>query len=70
MARSTIKVTPVPSRYADEKIVHFGSPNGGGLISFRLTNDEKLAIEVYGTDATVTVTHAPDNYDPAQSGVM
>ena len=58
MARShvTVNTNPVAQRYADEKIIEFSSPNGGGLIAFREMGDGTLRVEVYRQDATVTVT--------------
>lgn len=60
MARSKIKVdtSPVADAYAhrpDEKIIEFSSPNGGGLIAFRVTDDGRLRVDVYRADPSVDV---------------
>jgi hypothetical protein len=56
---SKIKVntSPVANTYAspNERIVEFSSPNGGGLIAFRLMDDGTLRVDVYRQDATVEV---------------
>lgn len=53
-----INTDPVADHYAtgNERIIEFSSPNGGGLISFRLTGDG-LTVEIYQTDSTVTVVN-------------
>lgn len=54
--RSLVKVnaSPVAQRYADEKIIEYSSPVGGGLIAF-LVRDERLIIEPYRHDDTVRI---------------
>lgn len=57
--RSPVTVTTDPgaNRYAgpNERIIEFSSPNGGGLILFRVNDDGTLTVEPYRTDGTVTV---------------
>lgn len=53
--RVKINTSPVAQHYADEKIIEISSPNGGGLIAFRLTDDGELIIEPYRLDDTVKV---------------
>lgn len=59
MASRNIKINtnPVSNGYAgtDERIIEFSSPNGGGLISFRLSSAGRLSVDVYRTDETVDV---------------
>lgn len=66
MARSkiTVNTSPVANRhvYPDEKIIEFDSPNGGGLICFRMRDDGTLVIEPYRLDGTVDVELEPDAY--------
>lgn len=52
--RSAVKVntSPVAQRYADERIIEYSSPVGGGLIAF-LVRDGHLVIEPYRHDDTV-----------------
>jgi hypothetical protein len=67
MARSKIKVNTnaVASQYAfaDEKIIEFSSPNGGGLMAFTLQKDGTLLISVYRQDATVHVAEGRPEED-------
>lgn len=42
----------------DERIVEFSSPNGGGLISFRM-QDDKLRVQIYRVDRSVEVLPTP-----------
>ncbi|MDP8971194.1 MAG: hypothetical protein M3N52_12015 [Actinomycetota bacterium] len=52
-----VNVSPVADRYAaaGERIVEFSSTHGGGLISFTLTPEGTLRVEVYQQDDTVEV---------------
>ncbi len=52
-----VNTSPVADNYSgtNEKIIEFSSPNGGGLISFRLMDDGTLRVDVYRQDPTVTV---------------
>jgi hypothetical protein len=54
-----ISLNPVANGYAgaQERIVEFSSPAGGGLISFRLTEDNCLVVDVYHCDETVILLH-------------
>ena len=58
MTKSQVRVnaSPVADRYANEKIIEFSSPAGGGLISFTITPDDQLDVHVYRQDLTVSVT--------------
>ena len=69
MARSEISVntSPVASRYANEKIIEFSSPVGGGLISFVVSADDQLQVHVYRQDMTVEVS-AGDPGQPVRHG--
>lgn len=60
MSRSQVRVntSPVADTYAsrpEEKIIEFSSPNGGGLIGFRVMDDGTLRVDVYRQDPTVRV---------------
>lgn len=56
MAKSLIRVSPQASRYADEKVVDFDSPAGGGRVVFTLNEpDGTLTVTVQSDDRTVTV---------------
>ena len=58
MASRDIRVNtnPVANHYANstERIIEFSSPNGGGLIAFRLT-EVGMFVDIYRYDATITV---------------
>lgn len=60
MGSRKIKVNPRPVADAytgpDERIIEYSSPNGGGLISFRLTSDGYLHVDLYREDSTVLIT--------------
>jgi hypothetical protein len=58
MSKSEIRVNTraVADRYANEKIIEFSSPVGGGLISFEITPDDQLQVQVYRQDLTVQVS--------------
>ena len=58
MSTSEIRVntSPVANRYSNEKIIEFSSPVGGGLISFAITADDQLKVDVYRQDLTVQVS--------------
>jgi len=60
---------PVADRHSSlsEKIIEFGSPVGGGLISFTVTADDQLAVHVYRHDLTVNVT-AGEHGQPVRTG--
>lgn len=53
----TLNTRQVANVYAgpEERILEFSSPNGGGLIAFRLHQDGRLLVDVYRQDATVEV---------------
>lgn len=53
-----INTRPVADSYTfdDERIIEYSSPNGGGLINFRLMPDGKLAVECYRHDSTVRIS--------------
>lgn len=57
MARIKVNTSPVADSYSsrDEKIVEYSSPNGGGLIAFRLMEDGTLRVDLYRHDPTVVV---------------
>ena len=57
MAKISVNTSPVADQYAgrDEKIIEYSSPNGGGLISFRLMDDGTLSVDLYRHDPTVRV---------------
>jgi len=70
MSTRKVKVTlnPVANTYAgtSERIIEYSSPNGGGLISFRLSDDGHLIIDMYREDESVLIlvgdrhkTHSP-----------
>lgn len=65
MKRPKVTVNCVASRYAGpgERIIEFSSANGGGLISLFCREDGTLAVDVYRTDHTVTVTHSGEKDD-------
>jgi hypothetical protein len=58
MSKSSISVDTRPGadRYGNEKIIAFSSPVGGGLISFEITADDQLSVQVYRQDLTVQVS--------------
>jgi hypothetical protein len=60
MSTRKIKVNlkPVADQYAStgERIVEYSSAHGGGLISFRLTDDGYLVVDLYREDGTVLIT--------------
>jgi hypothetical protein len=60
----TVNTNPVANHYvsnkAGEKIIEFSSPNGGGLIGFRVMNDGALTVDIYRTDPTVIVRTGED----------
>lgn len=67
MARSqiTVNTSPVADHYGQhptERVIEFSSPNGGGLIAFRMREDGTLSIEPYRLDDTVDVNLPPDAY--------
>lgn len=53
-SRSQVKVEVQNTRYANEKIINYSSPAGGGLISFQVI-DGKLVVELYRHDGTVEI---------------
>lgn len=59
MSTRKIKVNlkPVADTYSgkSERIVEYSSPVGGGLISFRLTDDGYLVVDLYREDESVLV---------------
>ena len=63
----SVNTRPVADRYANEKIIEFSSPVGGGLISFTVTPDDQLSVHVYRQDLSVQVT-AGSNDQPVQHG--
>ena len=69
MARSGISINknPVADQYSasNEKIIEFSSPNGGGLIAFRLLDGKHAGyhvfrVDIYRTDPTVEVSLGKD----------
>lgn len=66
MTKSKIAVNTSPvaghyARYADEKIIEFDSPNGGGLLAFRVRDNGELWLEPYRLDETVRVNIATEH---------
>lgn len=61
MGKSDVKInaSAIAQRYADERIIEFSSPNGGGLVAF-VERDDQLHIEPYRLDSNVKV-----NVDPS-----
>jgi hypothetical protein len=50
----------------NERVIEFSSKNGGGLISFRTSEDGNLDVHVYRCDSTVRVfppSESPDTLD-------
>jgi hypothetical protein len=52
-----INTRPVADQHTgkDERVIEYSSPNGGGLISFRLTDDGYLVVDIYREDESVLV---------------
>jgi hypothetical protein len=52
-----INVRPVADQHstADERIIEYSSPYGGGLIAFRLDPIGELVIDMYREDDTVNI---------------
>lgn len=72
MSTSRIKVNTRPHAEAysrpGERIVEFSSPHGGGLLSFRITDDRRLIVEVYREDDTVQVISDKRHHATAEQG--
>lgn len=67
MASSSVSVNtnPVANQYTgwNERIIEFDSPNGGGLIGFKVLEDGTLRVDVYRTDETVVVSTDRPTYE-------
>jgi hypothetical protein len=65
MRKPRVMTKCVANTYAapNERIIEFGSDNGGGLIAFRMV-DENLVVDVYRTDPTVIVRLDPAVFTP------
>lgn len=72
MARQKVTVNTDPvansQRNPMDRIIEFSSPNGGGLISFRMDDDGGLRLDPYRLDPTVRVNPNPENLTDASVG--